>query len=166
MSLLFPLSLAAARDHSGSLMITTCLLVIKNGLESGNEVWKEENKVLWILNLTSVKNLSFSLILIVLCLIAQSCLTLCNPMDYRLPGSSVHGVLQSKNTGAGCHALLQGIFPTQASNPGLSHCRWCLYHLSNQGSPWSWLTTFKIIPILTFFFFFILTILKPLKYPT
>ena len=28
-----------------------------------------------------------------------------------------------KNTGVGCHALLQGIFPTQRSNPGLSHCR-------------------------------------------
>ena len=33
----------------------------------------------------------------------------------------------------GCHALLQGIFPTQRSNPGLPHCRWILYHLSPQG---------------------------------
>ena len=40
-----------------------------------------------------------------------------------------------KNTGAGCHSLLQGIFPTQGSNPGLSHCRWILYHLSHQKSP-------------------------------
>ena len=32
-------------------------------------------------------------------------------------------------------ALLQGIFPTQGSNPGLPHCRWILYHLSQQGSP-------------------------------
>ena len=31
--------------------------------------------------------------------------------------------------------LLQGIFPTQGSNPGLPHCRWVLYHLSHQGSP-------------------------------
>ena len=29
-----------------------------------------------------------------------------------------------KNTRVGCHALLQGIFPTQGSNPGLPHCRW------------------------------------------
>ena len=36
-----------------------------------------------------------------------------------------------KNTGVGCHALLQGIFPTQGSNPGLPHCRWILYHLSH-----------------------------------
>ena len=37
-----------------------------------------------------------------------------------------------KNTGVGCHALLQGIFPTQGSNPGLPHCRWILYHLSHK----------------------------------
>ena len=40
-----------------------------------------------------------------------------------------------KNTGVGCHVLLQGIFPTQGSNPGLSHCRRILYCLSHQGSP-------------------------------
>ena len=34
-----------------------------------------------------------------------------------------------------CHALLQGIFPTQRSNPGLPHCRRILYRLSHQGSP-------------------------------
>ena len=39
-----------------------------------------------------------------------------------------------KNTGVGCHALLQGIFPTQGLNPGLLHCRQILYHLSHQGS--------------------------------
>ena len=40
-----------------------------------------------------------------------------------------------KNTGAGCHFLLQDIFPTQGWNPGLQHCRWILYQLSHQGSP-------------------------------
>ena len=35
----------------------------------------------------------------------------------------------------GCHSLLQAIFPTQGSNPGLPHCRWILYHLSHEGSP-------------------------------
>ena len=34
-----------------------------------------------------------------------------------------------------CHALLQGIFPTQGSNPGFSHCRRILYQLSHQGNP-------------------------------
>ena len=40
-----------------------------------------------------------------------------------------------KNTGVGCHSLLQGIFLTQGSNTGLLHCRQILYHLSHQGSP-------------------------------
>ena len=38
------------------------------------------------------------------------------------------------STGVGCHFLLQGIFPTQGSNPGLLQCRQTLYHLSCQGS--------------------------------
>ena len=40
-----------------------------------------------------------------------------------------------KNTGVGCHALLQGIFPTQGSNPDLLLCRQILYHLRHWGSP-------------------------------
>ena len=64
----------------------------------------------------------------------QSCPTLCNPMDCSPPGSSVHGDSPGKKTRVGCHALLQGIFPTQGLNPGLPHCRWILYHLSHQGS--------------------------------
>ena len=38
-----------------------------------------------------------------------------------------------KSTGLGCHFLLQGIFPTQGSNPGLPHWGQVLYHLSHQG---------------------------------
>ena len=49
----------------------------------------------------------------------QLCLTLCNPMGCSPPGSSVHGDSPGKNTAVGCHALLQGIFPTQGLN-------WCL----------------------------------------
>ena len=41
-----------------------------------------------------------------------------------------------QSTGVGSHSLLQGIFPTQGSKPGLPHCRWILYQLSHQGSPW------------------------------
>ena len=40
-----------------------------------------------------------------------------------------------KNTGVCSLSFLQGIFPTQGSNPGLPHCRQILYHLSHQGSP-------------------------------
>ena len=55
----------------------------------------------------------------VLCLVTQSCPTLCNPMDWSPPGSSVHGDSPGENTGMGCHALPQGTFPTEGSNPGL-----------------------------------------------
>ena len=77
--------------------------------------------------------------------VAQSCSTLGDPMDRSLPGSSAHGIFQArvlewgaiafslgKNTGADCHALLQGIFPTQGSYPGLPHWRQILYRLSHQ----------------------------------
>ena len=40
-----------------------------------------------------------------------------------------------QNTGVGSYSLLQGIFPTQGSNPGLPHCRRILYQLSHKGSP-------------------------------
>ena len=43
----------------------------------------------------------------------QSCPTLCDTMDFSPPGSSIHGDSPGKNTGVGCHALLQGLFPTQ-----------------------------------------------------
>ena len=65
-------------------------------------------------------------------LVAQSCPTLSDPMDCSLCLWNSPG----KNTGVGSHYLLQGIFLTQRSNPGLSHCRQILYHLSHEGSPW------------------------------
>ena len=46
------------------------------------------------------------------------------------PGFSVLGDSPGKNTGVGCHVLLQEICPTQESNPGLLHCRQILYRLS------------------------------------
>ena len=45
----------------------------------------------------------------------QLCLTWFDPMDYSPPGSPVHGI-PGKNAGVDCHALLQGIFPTQGPN--------------------------------------------------
>ena len=68
-------------------------------------------------------------------LVPKSCPTLCEPMDYSLPGPSAHGDSSGKSTGVGCHVLLQGIFPTQGSNPSIPHCRQILYQLSYQGSP-------------------------------
>ena len=51
----------------------------------------------------------------------QLCPTLFDPMDCSPPGSSIHGNSPGKNTGVGCHALLQGIFPTKESNLSLLH---------------------------------------------
>ena len=62
----------------------------------------------------------------------QSCPTLCDPVDCSLPGSSVHRILQGKNTAVGWCALLQGIFPSQELNVWhllhLLYCRQILYH--------------------------------------
>ena len=69
------------------------------------------------------------------CLVPQSCPALCNPMDCSLPGPSVHGDSPGKNTGVGCHAILQGIFPTWGSTPGVYHCRWILYPLKYENHP-------------------------------
>ena len=78
----------------------------------------------------------------------QGCPALCGCMDCSPPGSSVHEDSLGKNTGVGCHPLLQGIFPTQGSNPCLLcllHCRQILYLLNHWRSPF----------VLQFFFFFL-----------
>ena len=51
--------------------------------------------------------------------IVQSYPTFCDPMNCSLPGSSVHGIVQARVLEWGCHFLLQGIFLTQGSKPGL-----------------------------------------------
>ena len=68
----------------------------------------------------------------VLCLVAQLYPTLCDPMDGSPPGSSVHGDSPGQNPGVCCHALLQGIFPSQGLNPDLLHCGQILYHLLSE----------------------------------
>ena len=70
-------------------------------------------------------------------LAAKSCPILCDHRD-RLPGSSVQGDSPGKDTGVGCHALLEGIFPTQESNPGLLLCRQILYQLSYEVNGGAW----------------------------
>ena len=73
--------------------------------------------------------------------VAQSCLTLCNPMDYmrererERERENIYIYSAEQNTGMGSLSLLQQIFPTQEVNRGLLHCRWILYQLSYQGSP-------------------------------
>ena len=62
--------------------------------------------------------------------VAQLCPTLCNYGLYSLWNSP------GQNTGMGSLSLLQGIFPTQGSNPGLPHCRWILYQLNHKRIPY------------------------------
>ena len=85
-------------------------------------------------NTTIPKNLDELHVCVFMWLVIQSCPTLCDPMDCSPPGSSCSRDSSGKNTGVGCHFLLQGIFPTQGSNPGLPHWRQILYWLSHQGS--------------------------------
>ena len=69
--------------------------------------------------------------------VTQLWLTLFDTMDCSPPGSSIQGIFLSKNTGVGCHFLLQGIFLTQGSNPSLLHllhCRQILYHWATRES--------------------------------
>ena len=95
--------------------------------------------------------------------VTQLCPTLLYYMDCSLPGSSIHGISQTrvlewvaiafsapalqadslpaepqgkpKNTRVGSLSLLQRIFPTQDSYQDLLHCRWVLYQLSHKGTP-------------------------------
>ena len=63
------------------------------------------------------------------CLVAKSCLTLCDPMDSSPPWDS-----PGKNTREGCQCLLQGVFLTQGSNTCLWHWQMGSSPLSHQGS--------------------------------
>ena len=74
--------------------------------------------------------------MVCVCMCAQLCLTLCDPMDCNPPDSSVHAISQA-NTGVGCHFLLQGILQPRdctsvscASRIG----RQILYHGCHLGS--------------------------------
>ena len=84
-----------------------------------------------------------------MCVCAQSlqlCRTLCDPMGFNLPGSSVHGILQARILEWVCHSLLQGTFPTQRSNSSLLHflhCRWILYPPIHLGSPQRWISSLQ-----------------------
>ena len=73
-----------------------------------------------------------------MCLVAQLCPTPCNYMDCGPPGTSVHVDSPGRNTEAGCHALLQRIFPTQGSNPGLPHGRQILYQMNHSKAQERW----------------------------
>ena len=85
-----------------------CLLNIQQ-LLCIQSMWKSSEKTVWKF-------------------IAKSCLTLCAPVDCSPPRLLCPQGFPGKNTGMGCHFLLQGIFPNQGSNLGLQLGRWILHH--------------------------------------
>ena len=89
----------------------------------------------WLRNWTELTNNFIIYNLYLKKKIAQSCPTLCDPMDCSLPGSSIHGILRQEYWS---RLLFPSpwVFPTQGLNPGLLHCRQVLYQLSYQGSPY------------------------------
>ena len=96
----------------------------EKGITKGTGRWPGRNN--YCLLTRSIWNLLF---------VIQSHPTLCDPMDCSPPGEFCPWNSPCKKGTVGCHSLLQGIFPTQGSNPGLPLCRQILYHLSHKGSP-------------------------------
>ena len=76
--------------------------------------------------------------LVVLVLVAELCLTLCDPVDYSPPGPSVRGILQART-------LERVAIPSPGDppDPSLLHCRRILHHLNLRGSPNKCLCTCK-----------------------
>ena len=111
--------LAPDREGSkGLFLIGVSVLQDKTVLQVGHTI-------LWIY-LTTMYHvyLKLKMLYFILCVkvsVAQSCLTLCDPMDWGLPGSSVHGILQKTILEWVSIPFSRGIFPSQGSNPGLLH---------------------------------------------
>ena len=78
----------------------------------------------------------------------QSCPTLCNPMDYNLPGSSVHGILQARILERAAMPFSRGIFPTQGSNLHLQHWQVSSLPLAPPGKP---ILSLNFLPIYNYF---------------
>ena len=95
---------------------------------------------------------------LLLCLVAQSDLTPCDPMDCSFRLLWPRDFL-GKNTGVGCHFLLQRILQTQGLNPCLLHWRWILYHHESSWIPiiqfkWSYENTVPFVLLHVFILFF------------
>ena len=80
-------------------------------------------------------HLHYTHFLLRVCSVSLLCPTPCDSVDCSPPGSSLHGDSPGKNTAVGVHALLQGIFPTQGSNPRLL----CVLHWQVDSLPLSYL---------------------------
>ena len=117
------------------------------------------NKVLWGKNFTHYR--SWRLLFLDVCTCNSYDVCVCVCVSHSVISNSLwpHGLSPTrllcpwgspgKNTGVGCHSLLQGIFLTHGSNQGLLHCRQILYHLSHKGSPIIHILIHSLIQLLT-----------------
>ena len=128
-----PLSIELSKNSGVDCHFLLQRIFLTQGTEPGSLHWR------WILYWLSHQrrlyiycsiHICVCVCVYTLCFVTQMCPTLCNPMDCSLPGPSDRGDSPGKNTGVGYHALLQRIFPTQGSNPGLLHFKQILYWLS------------------------------------
>ena len=81
-------------------------------------------------------------------LVTRSCPTLCNPMDCSPPDLLCLWDYPGKNTEVDYHSLLQWIFPTQGSNPGLLHCRQIKCKRTEFAEfldPWTWGNSGRVV---------------------
>ena len=106
--------------HSGCVCVCVCVYML-----SRVQLFVNVDLVLWRVCVGCV----------CVCVRAQSCTTLCNPMDCSPARLLCPWDSTGENTGVGSHALLHRIFPTHGLNPCLLHCRLILYSLSRKGSP-------------------------------
>ena len=81
----------------------------------------------------ATSQLLIPLFILLVCVVAQSCLTLCNPMDCGPPGSSVHGIFSRQEYWSGLPFPSPGDLPDPGIEPSLLNYRQFIYHLSHQG---------------------------------
>ena len=131
-------------DGDCSHEMKRCLLLGRKAMTNLDSIWKSRDITL-LTKVQLVKAMVFPVVVygcetwtikkaeVKWSEVAQLCPTLGNPMECSLPGSSVHGIFQAIVMEWIATSLLQGIFLTQGSNPGLPHCRQMLYRLNHQG---------------------------------
>ena len=136
--LLIVASIASPHPAPEFLMDLYCPFILKRklfpllrrfygGRSSAWSLYRSQVHSLWLSSGPSRPGIDPQVRMKVKVLVIQSCWTLCNPKDCSLCTQNSPG----KKTRVCCHSLLQGIFQTQGSNPGLLHCRQILYHLSH-----------------------------------
>ena len=130
----------------GYLYFSLLITVAETSNTTLNRIWVSRHPYLF----PEFSKKAFQLFTLEYCLRVYMCINIYIMFDESKSESESHSVMSDllpphglcspwnspgQNTGVDSHILLQGIFPIQRLNPGLSHCRWVLYQLSHQRSP-------------------------------